>query len=150
MQTLFFTVKEWNRFTWNMQEVICKKYDVILTDYKTRKEKIMSLLNKINMKNFNKGMDTFNKSLNKFSKIVDSMTASANKSSFKGFDQGKSMEGLGKSKNEVWSESNANSVSLWGKPIKLTSQPVSIWPEKPTKTESKSRNDMENIWGKRE
>ena len=149
MQTLFFTVKEWNRFSWSMQEVLCKKYDVILTDYKTRKEKIILLINKINMKNFNKGMDTFNKSLNKFSKTVDSMTASANKSSFKGFDQGKNMDGLGKSKNELWGESNANSVSLWGKPIRLTSSSVSIWPEKSAKTESKLRSDMESIWGKR-
>jgi len=150
MQTLFFTVKEWNRFSWSMQEIICKKYDVILTDYKTRKEKVILLLNKINMKNFNKGMDTFNKSLNKFSKTVDSMTASASKSSFTGFNQGKSMDGLGKSKNELWGESNADSVSLWGNPIRLTSSSVSIWPEKSTKTESKSRNDMESIWGKRE
>jgi hypothetical protein len=150
MQTLFFTIKEWNRFSWSMQEIICKKYDVILTDYKTRKEKVILLLNKINMKNFNKGMDTFNKSLNKFSKTVDSMTASASKSSFTGFNQGKSMDGLGKSKNELWGESNADSVSLWGNPIRLTSSSVSIWPEKSTKTESKSRNDMESIWGKRE
>jgi len=149
MQTLFFTVREWNRFSWSMQEILCKKYDVILTDYKTRKEKIILLLHKINMKNFNKGMDTFNKSLNKFSKTVDSMTASANKSSFKGFDQGKSMEGLDKSKNELWGESNANSVSLWGKPIRLTGSSVSIWPEKSTKTESKSQSDMESIWGKK-
>ncbi len=150
MQTLFFTVKEWNKFSWNMQEILCKKYNVILTDYQTTKEKITLLINKINIKNFNKGMDTFNKSLNKFSKTVDSLTASANKSSFKGFDQGKSMDGLGKSKNEIWGESNTNSVSLWGMPIRLTGSPVSIWPEKSTKTESKSRNDMESIWGKRD
>ena len=149
MQNLFFTVKQWNKFSWNMQEVLCKKYNVILTDYQTRKEKIISLLNKINIKNFNKGMDTFIKSLNKFSKTVDSMTASASKSSSKGFDQGKNMEGLGKSKNELWGESNTDSVSLWGKPIRLTGSSVSIWPEKSTKTESKSQSDMESIWGKR-
>ena len=143
MQTLFFSVREWNRFSWSMQEIMCKKYDIILTDYKTRKEKIILMLNKINMKNFNKGMETFNKSLNKFSKTVDSMTASANKSSSKGFDQGKNMDGLGKSKNELWGESNANSVSLWGKPIKLTGSSVSIWPEK--QSQSKDQKDTE-IW----
>lgn len=150
MQTLFFTVKEWSRFNWDMQEVLCKKYDVILTDYHTTKEKIILLLNKINVKNFNKGMDTFNKSLNKFGKTIDSLTS--NKSGFTGFDQGKSTEGLGKiSKNEIWGESNASSASLLGKPIKLTSRSVSIWPEKPTRTESnKPRNDMESIWGKKE
>lgn len=150
MHNLFFTVKQWNKFSWNMQEILCKKYNVILTDYHTTKEKITLLINKINIKNFNKGMDTFNKSLNKFSKTVDSLTASAGKSSFKGFDQGKSMDGLGKSKNEIWGESNADSVSLWGKPIKLTSQPVSIWPEKSTKTDFKLQNNIESIWGKRE
>ena len=51
MQTLFFTVKEWNRFSWSMQEIMCKKYYIILTDYKTGKEKIILLLHKINMKN---------------------------------------------------------------------------------------------------
>ena len=136
MQTLFFTVKQWNKFSWNMQEVLCKKYNVILTDYQTRKDKIISLLNKINMKNFNKGMDTFNKSLNKFSKTVDSLTASANKSSFTGFDQGKSMkETIGKttfSKDEIWAKpkKDTDSVSLWGEPIRLSSQRVNIWPEK--------------------
>ena len=145
MQNLFFTVKQWNKFSWNMQEVLCKKYNVILTDYQTRKEKIISLLNKINIKNFNKGMDTFNKSLNKFSKTVDSLTASASKSSFTGFDQGKNMEGLGKlSKNEILGKSNADSVSLWGKPIKLTSQRVSIWPEK--QSQSKDQKTDMGIW----
>jgi hypothetical protein len=81
-----------------MQEVICKKYVVILLDHQTRKEKTISLLNKINLKNFNKGIDTFNKSLNKFSKTVDSLTS--NKST--GYDQGKI-----KSKDSV--------ESIWGK-----------------------------------
>ncbi len=155
MQSLFFTVKEWNRFTWNMQEALCKKYNVILTDYRTTKEKVISLLNKINIKNFNKGIDTFNKSLNKFIKTVDSLTS--NKSSFTGFNQGKSMEEtlgrVGFSKDEIWDKpkENTNSVSFWGKPIKLTDSSVSIWPEKLTRTESDKpkKNNME-IWGTRD
>ena len=142
MQTLFFTVKEWNRFAWRMQEVICKKYDVVLTDYQTRKEKTISLLNKINMKNFNKGMDMFNKSLNKFSKTVDSLTS--NKSSFAGFNQGKSIdETLGKtgfSKDEIWGK---EPPSIWGKPIRLSSNKISIWPEK--QSQSKDKTDT-GIW----
>lgn len=149
MQTLFFTVKEWNRFAWSMQEILCKKYDIILTDYQTRKEKIILFLNKINMKNFNKGMDTFNKSLNKFGKTVDSLTS--NKS---GFNQGKSMDdALGKvnfSKDAIWGKSkeNAHSFSLWGKPIKLSDSSVSIWSEK-TKSD-KPKDNLESIWGKRD
>ena len=154
MQTLFFTVKEWNRFAWSMQEIMCKKYDIILTDYQTRKEKIILLLHKINMKNFNKGMDMFNKSLNKFGKTVDSLS----RSSFNGFDQGKSIEEtLGKtrfSKDEIWGkhEKNIHQVNLWGKPIPFTDSPVSIWSEKPHRAESnKPRKDpLESIWGKKE
>jgi hypothetical protein len=149
MQKLFFTAKEWNRFAWNMQEVLCKKYEVILTDYQTRKEKTISLLNKINMKNFNKGMDAFNKLLNKFSKTVDSLTS--NKS---GFNQGKNMDdALGKvnfSKDAIWGKykEDTHSFSIWGKPIKLSDSPVSIWPEK-TKSD-KPKDNLKSIWGKRD
>ena len=143
MQNLFFTVKQWNKFSWNMQEALCKKYNVILIDYQTRKEKIMSLLNKINMKNFNKGMDTFNKSLNKFSKTVDSLTASTSKSSFTGFDQGKNMkEILGKtefSSDAIWGKPREDThSSIWGKPVRLTGSPVSIWPEKQSQKNQKT------------
>ena len=141
MSTLFFTVKEWNRFSWTTQEVICKKYDVILTDYQTTKEKIISFLNKINMKNLNKGMDIFNKSLNKFSKTVDSLTASANKSSFKDFDQGKNME-------KTLGSAKFSKDEIWGRPVRLSDSPVSIWPEK-TKSD-KPKDNMDSIWGKRD
>ena len=139
MPKLFFTAKEWNRFSWNMQEVLCKKYDVILTDYQTRKEKTISLLNKINMKNFNKGMDMFNRSLNKFSKTVDSLTS--NKTSFTGFNQSKSMD-------ETLGKTGFSKDAIWGKQIRLSDFPVSIWPEK-TKSD-KPKDNMESIWGKRD
>ena len=122
-----------------MQEILCKKYDIILTDYQTRKEKIILLLNKINMKNFNKGMDMFNRSLNKFSKTVDSLTS--NKS---GFNQSKNMD-------ETLGKTGFSKDAIWGKQIRLTDLPVSIWPEKPTRTESdKPKDNMESIWGKRD
>ena len=139
MPILFFSVREWNRFSWSMQEILCKKYDIILTDYQTRKEKIILLLNKINMKNFNKGMDMFNRSLNKFSKTVDSLTS--NKS---GFNQSKNMD-------ETLGKTGFSKDAIWGKQIRLTDLPVSIWPEKPTRTESdKPKDNMESIWGKRD
>jgi hypothetical protein len=148
VQNLFFTVKQWNKFSWNMQEVLCKKYNVILIDYQTRKEKIISLLNKINIKNFNKGMDTFNKSLNKFSKAVDSLTASASKSSFTGFDQGKSTEAQDKagfSSDAIWGKPREDThLSIWCKPVRLTGSPVSIWPEK--QSQSKDQKTDTGIW----
>ena len=147
MQNLFFTLKQWNKFSWSMQEVLCKKYNVILTDYKTTKEKITLLLDKINIKNFNKGMDTFSKSLNKFSKTVDSLSAS--KSSFKGFDQGKSIEEtLGKtgfSKDAIWGKPREDThISIWGKQVRLTSSLSSILPEK--QPQSKDQKTDTAIW----
>jgi hypothetical protein len=143
MMTLFFTVREWNRFAWSMQEVLCIKYNVILTDYKTRKEKIILLLNKINVKNLNKGIDSFNKSLNQFCQLIDSFTRSI----FKDFDQGKNTAytfGRVKpiSKDEIWG--NATSVSFWGKPIEFSSHKVSMWPEK--QSHSKERKTDTGIW----
>jgi len=53
-QRKFYTVKQWKRFKRNdyfdMQDMLCQRYDVILTDYKTRKEKITSVLKKFNQK----------------------------------------------------------------------------------------------------
>ena len=66
----YFTVKEWQKFKVrknnknnyiDMQQVLCQKYDVILLDHKTKKEKIVSLLKIINLKNFDKGIAQFNK-----------------------------------------------------------------------------------------
>ena len=130
-----------------MQEVLCKKYNVILTDHKTTKEKTISLINKINVKNFNKGINTFEKSLNQFCKTVDLFTANTNRTSFKGSHQGNKMDyAFGRvtpiSKDEIWG--NANSVSLWGKPIEFSSHKVSMWPEK--QSQSKERKTDTGIW----
>ena len=61
----YFTVKEWQKFKTNdyfdMQEMLCQKYDVILIDYQTKKQKTFSLLQKINLKNFEKGITEFSK-----------------------------------------------------------------------------------------
>ena len=52
----YFTVREWNRFKNNdyfdMQDMLCQKYDVILTDYKTKREKVFSVLKKNQSKEF--------------------------------------------------------------------------------------------------
>ncbi len=71
----FYTVKQWNCFKDNdyfdMQDMLCQKYDVILTDHKTRKEKITFILNKFNQRNFNKGMIQFNRIMKDFGKFMD-------------------------------------------------------------------------------
>ena len=78
----YFTVEEWQRFKQNdyfdMQELLCQKYDVILSDYQTKKQKTFSLLQKINLKNFDKGITEFSKLVQSFGNSMDQFTAEIN------------------------------------------------------------------------
>ena len=75
----YFTVEEWQKFKTNdyfdMQEMLCQRYDVILIDYQTKKEKIFSVLEKINLKNFEKGITEFSKLVQSFGNSMDKFTA---------------------------------------------------------------------------
>jgi len=78
-----YTVKQWKKFNkiivkenngvknyFNMQELLCKKYDIILTDYKTKREQIISILKKINIKNINSAIVAFSKGINTFNLAI--------------------------------------------------------------------------------
>lgn len=94
-----YTVKEWKKFdkeidgsmignnyqyfnfftqimesfeSMTVQEIMLQKYDIILLDYKTKKEKLFSIIDKFNAKNINSGIDKFNKGVNQFSKVIGS------------------------------------------------------------------------------
>ena len=74
----YYAVKEWKKFKNNnyfdMQEMLCKQYEIILTNYKTKREKIFSLLSKINLKNIDKGITQFNKVIQNFSESMEKLT----------------------------------------------------------------------------
>ena len=134
MQTLFFTVKEWNRFDWNKQQVLTKKYTVILTDYKTRKEKILQVLNQINFKNFHKGIDIFNKMVQDFGNSMDKIT--------------KEIDNSKKEKSNIHEK---NLEKIWETKEDKSSDYVKIWSDSP-KNESeitKDKDNLEKLWGKR-
>lgn len=65
-----FTWRGFRRFSWDAQEVLCKRYDIVLVDYETRNEKIIRHARKFNMKNFNRAMKALDKGIEKFSKAV--------------------------------------------------------------------------------
>ena len=75
-----YTIKEWKKLS-NLQETLCKKFDIILTDHKTKREKIFSILDVINLKNINKTMDIFNKSIQSFGDSMDKLVTEIDKSS---------------------------------------------------------------------
>ena len=113
----YFTTKQWQRFKSNdyfdMQEMLCEKYDIILTDYKTKREQITSILKQINLKNMDKGISTFNKIIQQFGGSMDQLTRDIN-----GAGQGSP------SKVKLWSDTpkiysqskdQENLDKIWGK-----------------------------------
>jgi len=75
-----FTVKEWKKL-YSIQKILCQKYEVILTDYKTKREIISNILDKINLENINRGIETFNKIIQDFGDSMDQLTTELNKTS---------------------------------------------------------------------
>ena len=123
-----FTVREWNRFKNNdyfdMQEMLCQKYDVVLTDYQTKREKIFSALKKINLRNFDKGVSEFSKLVQSFGGSMDQLTREINSQKSKDSDN----------LDLVWDESE-NYVPIWG--------------NSENDFGSKHKDNLEKIWGKR-
>ena len=124
----YFAVKEWNCFKNNdyfdMQEMLCQKYDVILTDYQTRREKVFSALKKINLKNFDKGVTEFSKLVQSFGGSMDQLTREINSQKSKDAD---------------------NLDLVWGK----SENNVSIWGDSKNDFDSNHKDNLEKIWGKR-
>ena len=101
-----YTIKEWNKLS-SIQEVLCKKFEIILTDHKTKRQKIFSILNTINFKNINRGIEIFNESFQNFGNSMDQLTKEINQTS--------------QNNVKIWSDSKTNSKDkenldkIWGK-----------------------------------
>ena len=124
----YFTAREWNRFKDNdyfdMQEMLCQKYDVILTDYKTKREKIFSALKKINLRNFDNGIAEFSKLVQSFGSSMDQLTSEIDSQKSKDTD---------------------NLDLVWGK----SENNVPIWGDSKNDSGSKHKENLEKIWGNR-
>ena len=116
----FYTVKQWQRFKTNdyfdMQELLCQKYDVILSDYQTKKKKTFSLLQKINLKNFEKGITEFSKLVQSFGNSMDQFTAEIDNKKISNKKNLESIWGLSKKQTPIWSDNDADNLEkIWGK-----------------------------------
>ena len=125
----FYTVKEWNKFKSNdyfdMQDMLCQRYDVVLTDYQTKREKIFSVLKKINLKNLDKGITGFSKLVQSFGGSMDQLTREIDSQKHKDKDN----------LDLVWGKSE-NSVPIWS---------IS---ENSSDSQSQHKVNLEKIWGK--
>ena len=130
----FYTVKQWNCFKDNdyfdMQEMLTQRYDVILTDHKTQKEKITFVLKKFNQRNFNNAMKQFNGFMKDFGNFMDQLTHDSthetNSTKYKDED----------SNDLIWRKSN-NSIPIWA-----TS-------ENDFDSQARHEANLEKIWGKK-
>ena len=116
----FYTVKQWQRFKTNdyfdMQELLCQKYDVILSDYQTKKKKTFSLLQKINLKNFEKGITVFSKLVQSFGNSMDQFTAEIDNKKISDKKNLESIWGPSKKQTPIWSDNDADNLEkIWGK-----------------------------------
>ena len=116
----YFTVEEWQKFKTNdyfdMQEMLCQKYDVILSDYQTKKQKTFSLLQKINLKNFNKGIAGFSKLLQSFGNSMDQFTAEIDNKKISDKKNLESIWGSSEKQTPIWSDSDSDNLEkIWGK-----------------------------------
>ena len=137
----YFSVKEWNCFKNNdyfdMQDMLCQKYDVILTDYKTKREKVFSALKKINLKNFDKGVTEFSKLVQLFGGSMEQLTLEIDSPKQKGSRYKKAPSG----------SKNSDSLDLiWGKSDSF----VPIWGTSEGNCDYQARDEanLEKIWGK--
>ena len=116
----YFTVKEWQKFKTNdyfdMQEMLCQRYDVILSDYQTKKQKTFSLLQKINLKNFEKGITEFSKLVQSFGNSMDQFTAEINDKKISDKKNLESIWGSSKKQTPIWSDNDSDNLEkIWGK-----------------------------------
>ena len=116
----FYTVKQWSKFKSNdyfdMQELLCQKYDVVLIDYQTKKQKTFSLLQKINLKNFDKGITEFLKLLQSFGNSMDQFTAEINDDKVSEKKNLESIWGPSEKQIPIWLDDNSDNLEkIWGK-----------------------------------
>jgi hypothetical protein len=69
----YYTVKEWQKF-YKIQEILCEKYEIILTNHTTKREQVISILKQINLKNIDKGISAFNKLIQQFGGSMEQLT----------------------------------------------------------------------------
>ena len=116
----YFTVEEWQKFKQNdyfdMQEMLCQKYDVILIDYQTKKEKIFSVLEKINLKNFDNVITEFSKLVQSFGNSMDQFTTEINDKKISDKKNLESMWGPSEKQTPIWSDNDSDNLEkIWGK-----------------------------------
>jgi len=66
--------KHTHSFYIHSQEMMCRKYDIVLTDHHTKKEKAVIILKKVNLTNISRGITKMNNGIDSFNGMVDKIS----------------------------------------------------------------------------
>ena len=122
----FHTKKKESYDSLTMQEVLLKKYKIILDEYEPKwPRRYHSITAVVNQKNLDKSITSFNKMVNAFSSGLGDTAQTKRKS---------------KKDHDVLFGKSKSTTALWGK-----SKKTSIWGDKP-KRKSKKKSNSLNIW----
>jgi hypothetical protein len=79
----YWTVQQWkkvrkthekrigdNTYYLDMQEMLCKKFDIILVNYRTKREIAMGIIKAVNFRNFDRGMKIFDDAMKEFDSMM--------------------------------------------------------------------------------
>ena len=163
--TRYYSMKVWKRFNkvhekhvgdkvyyLDMQEVMCRKFDIILIDYKTSRQRIIDIAKGFNMKNFDKGMTIFDNAMKDFDDMMKDFGKGLGGGSG-GISQAKivgNKVGVSKKMN-IWSTSQSNKankpVDIWG----TKSKPAAKKRRKTKKARKKNtaKSNLDSLIGKR-
>lgn len=74
-----YTVKEWKKFDYPHQSVLLRKFDIILTDHKTRGEKLAAIYDKIKHGDIGPTLNKITKGIDDFSRVMNKTKGMAGK-----------------------------------------------------------------------
>ncbi len=80
----FYTVKKWNKFTWDIQTELSNQYEVILTNHFTFKEKLKRFFSRRSPEVRKRNKEKIARGFAKFKKIMDQFSKGMNQLHFEG------------------------------------------------------------------
>ena len=83
-EKMFYTVKQWDKFSWDIQSKLSDQYECILTDHKTIREKLRGFFKRSSPEVRQQRKEKIARGFNKFKKLMDQFSKGMNKIHFEG------------------------------------------------------------------
>ncbi len=83
-ERMYYTVKQWNKFTWDIQTELSNQYEIILTNHFTFKEKLKRFFSRRSPEVRKRNKEKIARGFNKFKKLMDQFSKGMSKLHFEG------------------------------------------------------------------